>query len=802
MYKYRLSGLIALCIAAIISLHCSRPKFIIQDLIPLVHLKSGVADTLIIDDLYYAPTYDLQFEDHASIQVEWDAAHRKLILLPSEDFEGMTTLSFDYHGQMYSIPIIARNPPVYMFRYKPDRAVDKVNVFGMFNSWNRHDLPMTDEDGDGVYERTLILDPGRYEYRFFVDGREVVDPVNPQKVPNPFGEYNSLAVVKPRTPHSAFLHVMGNNQNGGRINLDFELETDDPEFQLTTNHVTALLNNECLVPSFTLIEGRRLTLSLPLEDLSGQVVVRVACSHRGITTGFQTVRLQEGTPANLRQESGDWQRAVIYSVMIDRFHDGDPENSDPIEHPELGEIANYYGGDLQGVIDKLDEGYFTDLGVNTLWLFPVLDNPDKAYREFKEPHRYYTGYHGYWPVHPTRIESRFGDLALFKTLVVKAHERGIRVLLDFVANHVHEDHPYYQQHPEWFGTLDLPDGRKNIHFWDEYRLTTWFDTFLPSFDFLGSPEALETMTDNAVWWLKETGIDGFRQDAVKHVPNTFWRTLTRKVKEKVELPSGRPIYQIGETFGGYDLVSSYVNNGQLNAQFNFQIYDVGQYVFLTPDASFRLLDMEMKKTFEVYGMHHLMGNLMDSHDKVRYMAQADGDVSLGDPLAEEKAWTDPPQVDHVSSYDKAKIYLAFVLTIPGVPVVYYGDEIGLTGAHDPDNRRPMRFGEDLSDVERQMRTDVSRWIALRRTHSALNYGDFLSLQADESIYAYVRSDMHERILVVLNKSERIHRVQLNMPEIYRLTHAKDLLTDETMVIAGDRIELKMPPLSASIFQLQ
>ena len=139
---------------------------------------------------------------------------------------------------------------------------------------------------------------------------------------------------------------------------------------------------------------------------------------------------------------------------------------------------------------------------------------------------------------------------------------------------------------DWFGQLELPDGRLNLRFWDEFRLTTWFEPYLPSFDYLGSEEALEEMTDVAVWWLNETGADGYRHDAVKHVPNKFWRRLNEKIKEQVASNRELPVYQIGETFGSYELISSYVNNGQLNSQFNFNLYDVALPTFIRDEASF------------------------------------------------------------------------------------------------------------------------------------------------------------------------------------------------------------------------
>lgn len=135
------------------------------------------------------------------------------------------------------------------------------------------------------------------------------------------------------------------------------------------------------------------------------------------------------------------------------------------------------------------------------------------------------------------VEEKFGDMDKLKRLIDVAHKKNIKVLLDFVSNHVHEQHPFYKNHPEWFGKLELPDGSLNLRLWDEQRLTTWFEPYLPSFDYEGSEEALEAMTDNAIWWLKTSGADGFRHDAVKHVPNKFWRRLTQKLRSRSKYPT-------------------------------------------------------------------------------------------------------------------------------------------------------------------------------------------------------------------------------------------------------------------------
>ncbi len=776
----------------------------INELLPVLHLTAGKATTVDVRDLFTIPDYDqVRFDAHARISVHYDARIPELRLQTQPDVEGLRLLRFHYRSQAYYLLLQCQVQQRLRFRYRPEASPEKLTLFGSFNSWNRDNLPLQDPDGDGVYEVEVALNPGRYEYKFFLDGREVIDPDNPDKVKNPFGSYNSLITVKPRHPEQAYLHIGGFKTSDSKLlRLHFIYQpAGENALLLRPEEVIALIDNQPVAPQQINISQNRLTVTLPTGQLPGEHRFRVAVERQGVFTPIQQVVLFDGRPGG-PDSPFTWSDAILYSIMIDRFSDGDPGNTRPVQHDSLLPPANFQGGDLQGVLAKLREGYFDSLGVNVLWLSPVIQNPDSAYREWPEPHRYYTGYHGYWPVHPTRVDARFGDMQLLRTLVDEAHRRKIRVLLDYVANHVHKNHPFFKEHRDWFGILELPDGRKNIRFWDEYRLTTWFEPYLPSFDYVGSDAALEVMTDNAVWWLEQTGIDGFRHDAVKHIPNRFWRLLTRKIKTRVAPKRGEKIFQIGETFGSYQLVSSYVNNGQLDAQFNFNLYDAALPVFLEPQGDFAVLDGELRKTFEVYGMYHRMGNVMDSHDKVRYLAYADGDIRLGAANDKEIGWSNPPRVDDPLSYRKARLYQAYLLSIPGTPVIYYGDEIGLTGAADPDNRRMMRFGDQLSAHEKEMKQQVQKMIRIRRDHSALRQGDFYTLLADQNGYTFIRSDVHQRILVVLNKNTAPREFLLNIPEVYRATGAVSLKTGQTIPVSDSKLSVRLEGVDWEMFQLE
>ena len=771
----------------------------IQDIIQPINLEEGVEKEIVISDLFYSPNYNLTFAPNENLIVEHDTVNNILKLKAKDGFTGLDVLTFTLENQQYHIPFKLQSRKKYLFTYKPKGKPKQVNLFGQFNSWDRGNLPMDDSDGNGIYEISVPLDPGGYEYKFFVDGKELIDPQNPVKVPNGMGDYNSILIIEPEKSDKMYLHCLNYETQEQTKRFNYYFEGFYSPLKKEVN-VIALLDNQLINPSLIKVDGHKISILFPEDLVDGERLLRVAVRAEGKFSNIQSTWIIDGK-AIANNSPKSWYDAIIYSLMIDRFNNGDPSNDNPINHDSLFKPANYNGGDLQGVINKINEGYFNFLGINTIWISPIVDNTNKAYQEYPPPHRYYTGYHGYWPVSLQEVEEHFGNMNLTKEFVSKSHQNDIKVLLDFVSNHVLEEHPLWKEHRDWFGVLELPDGRKNLRLWDEYRLTTWFEPYMPSFDYVGSKEALETMTDNAVWWLKETNADGFRHDAVKHVPHEFWRLLTKSIKENFEIVDQSKVYQIGETFGGYDLISSYVNNGQLNAQFNFNLYDSAIPVFLQKENSFELLDLQMQKTFQVYGVNHLMGNLVSSHDKIRYMAYADGDLEINDGRANEIAWTNPPKVDNPSSYDKLKLQLAYILTIPGVPIIYYGDEIGMTGASDPDNRRMMRFDNNLNDFEKQTFKDVSKLTHLRKDHSALRYGDFLTLQADKNVYAFVRSDMNERILVVLNKSENEQVIDLKLPEYYNLRTATDLVTGNNFTINENIISFNVKGIGFRILKL-
>jgi len=779
----------------LISLSCQKSQNI-TDTIEPVNLNSGITDSLTVSDMFYAENYNnLSLNKQKDIDVRFNYNKTKLIFSPSAEFEGMTFVSFKFNNENYYIPVRVNKLQYFTFNFNPNKRYKDVYLFGSFNGWNRSNLKM--EKNKGVYTITIPLEPGRYQYKFFADGDELIDKNNPEKISNGMGSYNSVLTVEKKNNSDSFLHVLNYTDKGDKELFSFYYSGN----KISGENVFALLNNKKVDESSINLNNDKIDIVLDKDNLNGKKLLRVAVSENGQTSNIQNLILFDGEPAGKNKNNFTWHDAIIYSTIIDRFKDGDKSINKPVVHDSLFEKANYMGGDFQGLIDKLNEGYFDKLGITTLWLSPVYDNTNKAYREYPEPHRWFSGYHGYWPIKPRSVEENFGTLAKLRELVETAHKHNVKVLLDIVAHHVHEDHPYFKEHRNWFGKLELPDGRLNIRIWDEQRLTTWFEPFMPSFDFINSQEAIDVVSEDAIWWLRATGADGFRQDAVKHIPNKFWQSFNRRLKKEVEIPENKKVFQIGETFGSYSLVKSYVNNGQLPAQFNFNLYDVAIPTFLNKDASFEQLDKELKKSLFIFGENNLMGNIMDSQDKARFLAFADGDLTNSSNSI-EVGWNNPPKVDNPSSYKKLRLYMAYLLSIPGLPTIYYGDEIGMTGAADPDNRRMMRFDDQLNKYEKENFDKVTKLIHIRKDHPALRYGDYYTLAADKNIFAYIRSDLNERILVVLNKNPKLQNVKVKLPEFYKANQLTDLITSKNIGIENNDVQLKIDGLSYRFFSIR
>ncbi len=461
----------------------------------------------------------------------------------------------------------------------------------------------------------------------------------------------------------------------------------------------------------------------------------------------------------------DPQAQVLYSILIDRFHNGNTANDWKMNSPEVLDIVDYQGGDLAGITAKISEGYFDHLGVNTLWISPVTQNPWDAWGLYPfpngnkyDPSKQYTkfsGYHGYWPIYATALEQRFGTPDELRALLDTAHAHNMNVILDYVANHMHINSPTLQQHPDWHTDSILPDGRRNFELWDEARLTTWFDKHIPSLD-LERKDICEAMTDSALYWLANYDLDGFRHDACKHIPEGYWRLLGQKIAKRWP---GRPIWMIGETYGSPELIGSYVKPGMLNAQFDFNVYFTAREALCGYTGLDAVLNNELT-SLKTYGAHHTMGNISGNHDQIRFASIAGGAIDIHSQ-GKEEGWTREVGIGNADkAYKRALLLEVLNMTLPGVPCIYQGDEYAEVGGNDPDNRHMMRF-DNLSHEEQEMRAKVSELIHLRRNSMPLLYGDLIPLIDRPEEIIYQRVYLGERVTVIINRRNLSYKIEFD-----------------------------------------
>ncbi len=541
----------------------------------------------------------------------------------------------------------------------------------------------------------------------------------------------------------------------------------------------------------------------------------------------------------------DWRDTVMYFTFVDRFYNGSRANDKPLQMDKAERPGDYQGGDYAGIIRKIDDGYFSSLGVNALWVTVPFDNPDylspinpKADKRQVGGHAY-SGYHGYWPLDQwpksgNRVEEHFGTESELKELVARAHSKGIKVLFDYAMVHVHEQSPLYKSHAAALDGKGLPilsGDRKTLldasgkpaWFWPNVALNDdltpilknaatqecicgsdsanpcqWdgtkdnpligtrcaFQGYLPHWNY-DVDDALSYSLDAAVRLLRETDADGYRADAVKHISAKWYKGLRTRLLQ--EFPSKR-VFVTGETydFGNRDNLKRFVDSAtMLDGQFDFPLRANLASAILSRGNTGKHLPMwelaEFVRTNDTYygcangtSPPPVMSPWIGNHDVVRpiHIAENDplfdewSDGKSGDP-EKERTWSNlPSQPQTPEAYERLANAFAFLLTSPGAPLIYYGDEYGLAGGGDPDNRRTLFFadgtlrGSVRSCHQLALFDRVKKFGQIRKAHPALRRGSRKTLEVSDDLWVYEMSTQKawqtqpaEKVYVAINRSD-------------------------------------------------
>lgn len=510
----------------------------------------------------------------------------------------------------------------------------------------------------------------------------------------------------------------------------------------------------------------------------------------------------------------DWRDSVMYFVFVDRFKNGRTSNDINVPNVEGGyenRIANFHNGDWAGLTQKIQEGYFNELGVNTLWISVPFENPETRWQGANGDTHWYTGYHGYWPVFGNDPRSlttarNMGTLAELKQVVSTAHENGLKVLIDFAMVHAHSDSQVYQSHRDWFWENKSPDGNRNCICgdgcsWDNDYKRCWFAEYLPHWNY-GNADARNYSVTNAVEWIKQTqdaagnGVDGFRADAIKHIDTKWLNELRTRIAAEVtptQSPAQR-FYMVGETydFGNRDFIRSFIEPSTLlDGQFDFPLRAVLVSTTILRQGGMNDLAKFMDTNDYYYGASAVMSTFIGNHDLPRIIHLAQDNPLWNDQGADGKnlAWNNTPgPVTDAKAFERVANGFAVILTNRGAPLIYYGDEIGLPGAGDPDNRRDMQF-DAWTDNQRFLHDRIAKLNDIRSKHPALRRGTRTTMSADTDTWVYKRSTSEDVVYVAVNRSDSAKTVSGIPSGSY-----SELVTDTT--VSGDG--LSVPPRQTRI----
>jgi len=514
----------------------------------------------------------------------------------------------------------------------------------------------------------------------------------------------------------------------------------------------------------------------------------------------------EVLPALVRQNrfQGFSSADVLYLIMLDRFSDGDQSNNDPPQSRGLYDRKNkfyYHGGDLQGVINRLD--YLKDLGITAIWLTPWYDNYDRLNEiELKED-KPSTGFHGYNPQDFYAVEEHFGTFDKLRELVERAHGRGIKIIQDQVMNHTGPYHPWVNDPPTptWFNgtkqshlnnvfqTWTLHD-RRPVELLKRETMEGWFLNFLPDLN-QSDPEVTRYLIQNTLWWIGTTGLDGIRMDTWQYVPNSFWKKWTVAVKK--EFPN---FTVVGEVKDGDVVHTSFFQGGKvrfdgidsgLDSLLDFPLFYSIRHAF----AEGKALD-EVPKTLAkdyLYTNPDILVTLLGGHDDGRFMSEKGATVA------------------------GLKLANAFVLTTRGIPQLYYGDEIAMTGADEPTTRGdfPGGFPGDKRDAftrngrtreEQDVFEFIKRLTKLRRELEPLQSGRLVNLYVSPQQYVYARVAGNGVVVVGFNNDQKAEQFTFDVAEVglkNGTSLTERLGNSGNVVVDAGKIALSLPPRSVSIY---
>lgn len=620
---------------------------------------------------------------------------------------------------------------------------------------NGTEYPMTYNDTTKRFEYVKSgLSDGKTHYRYKANGTYVVDAFNSNSEKYKEADYSYFEYYKLNATVTAAVMNKSFNYNENDV-VKFKVEQDGSDTK-KLEVASASIDVSSLGGSNAMPiepELQAVTISATTDTALGIKTLPITVTDQYGNKFSTTVDVEITDRVKENKKDFDWDEAVVYFMMTDRFFDGNKSNNTASGANTYGENPGlYHGGDFAGVTAKLK--YLQDLGVNTIWITPIVENIKgvAVTDEGSEDVPYNAAYHGYWASDFTKLNPTLGTTEEFKTMISEAHKRGMRIMVDIVVNHA------------GYGTESTFADMLRDKSVSEGDIKSW-QSGLPDF----ATENADVRAKLVEWqtaWMKDYGVDYFRVDTVKHVDSTTWAALknsTTKVNSSFKM--------IGEYFGaGYASNGSSLGTGQMDADLDFDFNDQATS-FVSGNIS--SVEKFLSARNSALNNTYMTGQFLSSHDEDGFKAA----------LMKGKGYTK----DEATS--AALVAATLQLTAKGIPVIYYGEEVGLSGLNNypyQTNRYDMDF--NLATDDNVTYQHYKNLLRIRNAYTDVFARGSRTVVAgsDEECYDVVsRSYGGTTLYVGMNIKDTVKEVKVPV-SLAAGTEVKDLYSGATYTVGSDK----------------
>lgn len=653
------------------------------------------------------------------------------------------------------------------FYYRDDNALidDKLADMKVSVDINGTEYEMTYNAGNKRFEYNYNkLESGRTYYRYKVGDEYILDKYNDKQEQKEGNDYSYIEYYKLNATIQAEVMNASFNYNENNV-VKFTVNQDENETKNETKKMevaSASIDVSSLGGSSTLAivpDLQAVTISATTDTSLGKKTLPIVVTDQYGNEYSTSVQVEVTARTRKNAKDFDWDESVIYFMVTDRFFDGNESNNTASGAKTYGKdnAGLYHGGDFAGITQKLD--YLEDLGINTIWITPIVENiPGVTVTDTgKEDVPYNAAYHGYWASDFTKLNPTLGTEEEFQTLIDQAHNRGIRIMVDIVVNHAGYDTDFGDMIRSGDDIVSGSDQKDSLSNLPDFRTE--------------DPAVSAQLVKWQTQWVKDFGIDYFRVDTVKHVENDTWAELKNALTEV-----DSDFKMIGEyAGGGYASNGNTLGTGEMDSDLDFDFNDQATN-FVKGNIS--SVESFLTSRNSVLNNTYMTGQFLGSHDEDGFKKKL-----LDGGMAEDAATA------------ASMVAASLQITAKGQPVIYYGEEIGLTGLNNyPYQTNRYDFDWTMVNSDNKTYQHYKKMLSIRNAYTdVFARGDRKTILAsDENGYDIVsRSYKGTKLYVGLNIKDVAQTVEIPVSE-NNGTVLKDLYSGKTYTVSNGKIKVIIP----------